>query len=97
MGISVAFELAGYSWGSTVFTIFFIAMFGLAIMAPTRRLGYLLLREIIGNENLPKEPYPRSKVKIPREPRRWWSYLPGVWFSLMTFLALYFAIEHLLK
>jgi hypothetical protein len=96
-GVSVALELAGYSGGSIIMSVFVIVMFVFPLTGFSRRSTYLFLRKILGNENLPTEPFPRSSIKIPREPRPWWSYLPGLWFTLMTLIALYFAFKYFLK
>ncbi len=59
--------------------------------------AYALYRNVLGNDNFPAEPMPRSTVKVPRQPRPWWSYLPGVWFSLMTLILAYLVIKYLLR
>src|SRR5574342_694199 len=83
VGVSLIFELLGYSVHNIVFGTFFIILFVLPFVAYSRKPAYSLLRKILGNENLPREPYPRSNMKITRPPRPWWSYLPGIWFLLL--------------
>lgn len=60
VGTSIVFDLAGYSFGSIIISIFIIMMFVFPFFAVSRKPTYLLLRKILGNESLPKEPYPRS-------------------------------------
>src|SRR5689334_6688772 len=78
IGVSFAFELAGYSASGMAFGIFIIILFVFPFIAYSRKSTYSLLRKILGNENLPIEPMPRSTVKLQREPRPWWAYLPGI-------------------
>ena len=46
-------------------------------------------------KNLQDEPIAASTEKISRAPRPGWSYLPGLWFRLITLLVLYLAIGYL--
>src|SRR5512138_1975841 len=67
IAISILFALAGYSSSimNWVFsTILVFSIFICPLIALRSKSGYALLRKILGNENLPKEPYPRSTVKI---------------------------------
>jgi len=93
-GISTALDLAGYSNSFIISAIFFIIMFVFAFIAKSRKPMYSLLRKILGNENLPTEPMPRSPMKISHQPRPWWSYLPGIWFLLLDLIILYIIIRH---
>ena len=95
--ISLALELAGYSLSSIVFGIFFVSPFVFAFIAASRKSTYSLLRKILGNENLPHEPFPRSTVKIPHRPLPWWAHLPGIWGWLMGLALLYAVIRYLSK
>ncbi len=61
------------------------------------RRAYRIFRFILGNPNLPTEPMPRAKVKAPHEPRPWWSFIPGIWFWILTLALLYLAIRYFLK
>jgi hypothetical protein len=97
VGISISLELAGYSGGSLIISVFIVAMFVFPFVAFSGRSTYTILRKILGNENVPKGPFPRFPTKIPREPRPWWSYLSGLWFTLMTLITFYFAFKHFLK
>ncbi len=97
IGISIAFDLAGYSWGSIVIAIFFIAMFTFAFTAYSRKSSYLLLRKIIGNDSFPQEPYPRSTVKTPRQPLPWLYYVLAIWRWILALFVLYFIIKYVLK
>ena len=74
-----------------------IPLFLLPFVARSWKPAFWLLRKILGNESFPNKPYPRSRVKIPREPRPWWSYLPGLWCGLLTLLVFYLAIRYFLR
>jgi hypothetical protein len=89
IGLTLAFHLTGYSADSAIFNIFFIAMFAFQFVATRWKPAYSLLRKILGNENLPIEPYPRTISKTLNEPRPWWSYLPGIWFLILELVILY--------
>ena len=92
-GISIAFDFAGYAASFVVLSIFFIVIFVFASFAKSCKPGYSLLRKILGNENLPNEPYPPSSIKAVRAPRPWWSYLPGLWGWLLLLLLLYIILK----
>ena len=94
-GISFLFVLAGYSNSSIVFVIFFIMLFVFPFIAFSRKPIYSFLRKILGNENLPIEPMPRSTMKIHRQPLPWYGYLPGIWGWLMGLALLYAVIRYL--
>lgn len=98
--ISVLFALAGYSSNlmSWIFsTILVISILFLPVIALRTISGYVLLRRILGNENLPNEPYPRSIIKVSREPRPWWAYLPTIWWILIDLLLLAAVLKWLSK
>jgi len=97
-GVSVLFGLAGYdSLSSIVFGIFFVALFVFAFISPRRKQTYLLLRKILGNENLPAEPMPRSTVKISRKPLPLLYYVLAIWRWILGLLVLYFIIKYVFK
>jgi len=96
VALSIAFAFAGYSANSTsiIFSaILVITIFVFPFIARSWRPAYSLLRKILGNDNLPMEPMPRSRIKIPRQQRPWWSYLPGIWGWLMLLLLLYVILK----
>lgn len=93
VGISLAFELNGYSIGSIIFSIFFIAMFVFPFIAFRYKPAYLFLRKVLGNKSLPTSPPPSSNEKTFRQPRPWWSYLPSLWWLLMLLLLLYIILK----
>ena len=95
LGISVPIAFAGYSNGFMIFVIFFIILLLSPFIAYSRKPIYSLLRKILGNENLPMEPMPRSTMKIPRQPLPWYGYLPGIWGWLMGLALLYAVIRYL--
>ena len=95
VGMSVLFASRGYSNSFIFFVIFFIMLFVFPFIAYSREPMYSLLRKILGNENLPIEPMPRSTMKIPRQPLPWWAYLPGIWGWLMGLALLYAVIRYL--
>ncbi len=90
--------LLAITFDNSIFAaIFLLSLFVLPFLALRWKPGYLVYRNILGNENLPTEPMPRSTVKVHRQALPWWSYLPGIWFGLMALIALYFAIKYLLR
>ncbi len=89
--LAITFDNPNYA------AIFLLTMFVLPFLALRWKPGYLVYRKIAGNKNLPLEPMPHSTVKIIRQPRPWWSYLPGLWFGLLTLILFYFAIKYFLK
>ena len=93
IGLSIVFELMGYSWGFIVFVTFFLAMFVFAFTAYSRKLGYSFLRKIIGNEHLPTKPYPKSRINVAHEPRPLWVYLFGIWHWLMLLLIIFIILK----
>lgn len=97
IGLSLAIGLEGFSGGFVVFAIFLIILFVFAFITALWEPTYSLLRKLLANENLPREPFPRSTTKTSRKPRQWWSYLPGFWFSLLAFLLLYLVIKYFSK
>ncbi len=74
------------------FDVFFITMFVFPFVAHSWKPAYLVLREILGNKNLLSELMPLSLIKP--QPRPWWSYLPGLWFTLMSLLLLYLVLRY---
>jgi hypothetical protein len=76
---------------------FLLAVFVYAPVATRWMPAYRLLRRILGNREMPPEPWPRSAVSIPKQPRPWWSFIPSIWFWLLTILVLYLAIRYLAR
>jgi hypothetical protein len=97
VGASLALDLAGYSGGSIIFGIFLIVMLVFPFIAISRRPTYMLLRKILGNENLPEQPYPGPATKIQHQSLPWWAYSPGIWGWLMGLALLYAVIRYLLS
>lgn len=96
-GIAIAFALGGYSWSSIIFGIFLITMFFFPFVVHSSKPLYILTRKILGNENLPLEPYPSSKVKTPHQPLPWWGYLLAIWHYLLLLLILFIILKWYLK
>jgi hypothetical protein len=71
---------------SNLFTVFFLAMFAFAVVAPKWKVTYSVLRKILGNESLPVEPFPRPVNKPTLQARPWWSYLPSVWWLILDLI-----------
>jgi hypothetical protein len=82
---------------SAIFAVFFIALFGFAIISSRWGPTYYLLRRIIGNDNLPTEPFPRTLIMFSKQPRPWWSYLPSLWWLLLDVILLVLVIRYLTK
>ncbi len=72
------------------FYIFFSIPFAFAVLAPRWKPTYSLLRKLLGNENLPLEPYPGPFTIWKNRP--WWSYLLSAWWIVMILL-LFFIIR----
>lgn len=88
-GVALAITFNNFA----ILVIFFITLFIFAIVAPRWRPAYFLLRKIVGNENLPTEPMPRTTTKRPRQPLPWYGYLPSIWGWLMFLLLLYIILK----
>lgn len=82
---------------STIIMPFLLGAFLFAAMARYSRTTYRALRFILGNPNLPPEPMPRAKDKQPHEPRAWWSFIPGIWFWILSLAVFYLAIRYFLR
>lgn len=52
-----------------VFLIFFFSMFGFAMVSTRWKPAYSILYKIMGNKNLPTEPFPRGFTLVPKQPR----------------------------
>jgi len=76
-------------------TIFLISMFILPFLIRWRFM-YLSVRTILGNKNLPTEPMPRRN-RPTIQSRKWWSYLPGIWWILIDLILLYAVIKYISK
>ena len=97
VGVGLAFDLVGYSYSSIIFVIFLVMLFVFPFIAPSRKPTYSLLRKILGNKNLPPEPFPGKLIKLQSQPRPWWSYLSGIWFLLLDLIILYIIIRYFFK
>jgi uncharacterized membrane protein HdeD (DUF308 family) len=95
-GLALVFNNSGII-AVFLITAFLVVAFTFSIISRTWKPAYAVLRKILGNKNLPVEPMPRSTMKIPRQPRPWWSYLPGLWFFMLTLLLFYLAIKYFSK
>ena len=93
LGLALALILG---FQAILFIFLFIAF---AFLVATRRWkpAYLVFRKILGNKNLPTEPMPLAHIELPREPRPWWSFLPGLWGLLMVLILGYLVIRYLIK
>ncbi len=89
--------LAAFLRFEAVFYLFLFSAFAFPFVTRSWRPAYRFLRIILGNNDLPQEPMPRSGAKPPRLPRPWWSFLPGLWFWFLTLLVFYLAIRYYLK
>ncbi len=76
----------------TVFLVFFLSVFVFAILSTRWKPAYVILYKILGNKNLPKEPFPRGITMLPKEPRAWWSYLPNLWWLILDMILLVLVI-----
>ena len=77
-----------------VFIVLWLLPFVFAFICTRWRPTYLLLRGILGNKNLPAEPYPGPFRLPPRQPLPWWAYLPGLWNLLLGLALLYLVIRY---
>ena len=100
LGVALALIIAipgkNEIFAQVIFGIFTLSIFVFPFLIRWRP-AYSLLRAIIGNENLPTEPMPRSTTKLPHQPKPWWAYLPGIWGWLMLLLLLYVIIQYFSK
>ncbi len=97
VALSVALASTGYTAAEYVFLIFLITFFAFPIIAITWVPAYTLFRKILGNENLPAEPMPRSTVKTSRQPLPWLYYVLAIWRWILALFVLYFIIKYALK
>src|SRR6202142_3790368 len=90
IGVAIALAIAlpgkNEKLSDITIAIFTLSIFVFPFLSRWWRPADSLLRAIAGNENLPTEPMPRSTIIILRQPRPWWSDLPGIWGWLMLLL-----------
>ena len=97
VAITVKLAISGYSAGEYVFYLFLIMFLVFPFIALKWKPAYSLYRRILGNENLPGEPTPRSIVKTPHQSLPWLYYVLAMWSWLLGLLVLYFIIKYVLK
>ena len=100
VGLTIVFGFVGLSSKFTglLFGTILVISFGLfPFIARSWGPGYSLVRRILGNQNLPEEPYPRSTAKIPRPPLAWWGYLLAIWHWLLLLVILFILLKWYLQ
>jgi hypothetical protein len=80
-----------------VFLVFFLSVFVFAILSTRWKPAYAILYKILGNKNLPTEPFPGGFTWLPKQPRAWWSYLPGLWWLILDVILLILVIRYFSK
>jgi magnesium-transporting ATPase (P-type) len=80
-----------------VFLIFFVSMLVFAVVSTRWKPAYSILYKLLGNKNLPTEPFPRAFSLHSRQQRVWWSYLPGLWWLILVVILLLLVIRYFAK
>jgi hypothetical protein len=80
-----------------VIPIFFVTLFILAFFSTRWKPSYSMLYKLLGNENLPIEPFPRGFSIHSRQPRAWWSYLPSLGWLILEVILLILVIRYFAK
>jgi hypothetical protein len=94
--LSAGMVLGGLLRSAFLILVFFAVLFAYILLSFFWKPIYLVHRKILGKGNLPSEPMPRSRMKLPRQARQarpWWSYLPGLWFTLLSLILLYLILN----
>lgn len=94
--LAIVFGFAGISsklTGLFLAIVMIAPLFVFPFIAHSWKPGYLLIRRILANENLPKEPYPKSRASMASEPRPRWIYMLGIWHWLLILIIVFIILK----
>jgi hypothetical protein len=80
-----------------IYLIFLVFTFVFAFVSPRWKPAYALLYKLLGNKDLPTEPFPHGFRILAKEPRAWWSYLPSLWWLILDVILLILVIRYFAK
>lgn len=92
LGLGISLVTRDYA----IFFPFLITAFAFPFACMRWKPAYMLLRMILGNENIPIEPRPHRGFGRSGRPI-WWTLSSGIWLWLLVFLLIYLVIRLLAR